>query len=47
MEKAAVAFKQLMLLIYIEFPELKSLPLYLTGESYAGKYVPYFAIAIN
>lgn len=31
---------------YVEFPELKSKQLVLTGESFAGKYIPFLAQAI-
>jgi len=29
--------------IYEAFPEIASKPLYMTGESYAGKYIPRFS----
>ncbi|KAJ1488425.1 Alpha/Beta hydrolase protein, partial [Baffinella frigidus] len=32
---------------YVVFPEQKKVPLYLTGESYAGHYIPAFAFAIH
>ena len=33
--------------IYAEFPDLKAKDVYLTGESYAGHYIPAFANALN
>lgn len=38
-----IALKQFLAL----FPELQKAPLFITGESYAGKYVPAFAYAIH
>lgn len=38
-----IALKQFLAL----FPELQTAPLFITGESYAGKYVPAFAYAIH
>ena len=32
--------------LYAKYPELKANDFYLTGESYAGKYVPMFAVTI-
>jgi len=31
---------------YIQWPELKKSPLYITGESFAGHYIPPFALKI-
>jgi carboxypeptidase D len=31
---------------YAVFPELKSMDTYISGESYAGQYIPYFAHAM-
>ena len=31
---------------YIQWPELKKSPLYITGESFAGHYIPAFALKI-
>ena len=43
MNAAAGEFVQLMKNLYATFPELASKPLYMTGESYAGKYIPKFS----
>ena len=32
-----------MIAFYNKYPEFQSTPFYLTGESYAGKYIPQFA----
>lgn len=36
-----------MLGFYSQYPEYRSNPLYIMGESYAGKYIPYFVQAIH
>jgi carboxypeptidase C (cathepsin A) len=33
--------------LYIQWPALKASPLYITGESFAGHYIPAFALKIN
>lgn len=38
---------QAILTFYAKFPALRSQELYLSGESYAGIYVPYLALAIH
>jgi carboxypeptidase C (cathepsin A) len=43
MKDGAQEFIQFLLKFYELHPDLKSRPLYLTGESYGGKYLPLFA----
>jgi carboxypeptidase D len=42
-EEIAVHFGLFMEKFYSIFPEFKNRPLYLTGESYAGHYIPYMS----
>lgn len=46
-EDVAANLYETMRQFYLLFPHLKSHPLYLSGESYAGKYVPAFGFAID
>ena len=43
MDEAATEFVTMMKNLYAAFPEVASKPLYMTGESYAGKYIPRFS----
>ena len=43
MDEAAEEFETLVANIWKAFPELASKDLYMTGESYAGKYIPRFS----
>lgn len=47
MEEASAEFITLMNGIMTTFPELASKDLYVTGESYAGKYIPRFSWALH
>lgn len=42
-EEVAIHFGIFLKKFYQNFPELKNRPLYLTGESYAGHYIPFMA----
>uniref|UniRef100_A0A336M1Q6 Carboxypeptidase n=1 Tax=Culicoides sonorensis TaxID=179676 RepID=A0A336M1Q6_CULSO len=46
-EEVAANLYETLRQFYILFPHLKSRPLFLSGESYAGKYVPAFGFAID
>ena len=46
MDEASAEFVTLMKGLYSTFPELAAKPLYMTGESYAGKYIPRFSYAL-
>lgn len=46
MEEGATDFISFLLQFYETYPEFKIRPLYLTGESYAGKYIPIFGTYI-
>ncbi|XP_063699448.1 venom serine carboxypeptidase-like [Culicoides brevitarsis] len=46
-EDVAANLYETMRQFYALFPHLKTLPLFLSGESYAGKYVPAFGFAID
>lgn len=46
MEVGADEFYTFMLKFYEKFPELKTNKFFLSGESYAGKYIPQFAHTI-
>lgn len=46
-EEMAEQFVNALLGFYKKHPEYKENPLYITGESYAGKYIPYIAAEIN
>ena len=43
MDEAAEEFETMVTNIWKAFPELASKDLYMTGESYAGKYIPRFS----
>jgi len=43
MDEAAAEFANLVAAIWEAFPELATKELYMTGESYAGKYIPRFS----
>jgi cathepsin A (carboxypeptidase C) len=45
-EEAARDFIAALRLVVLAFPELRAAPIYLTGESYGGRYVPVYAAAI-
>ena len=47
MDDAADEFVFLMKKIFAEFPQLAEKDLYMTGESYAGKYIPRFSWAMH
>lgn len=46
-EEIAKYFGEFLIKFLAIFPELKSWALFLTGESYAGHYIPYMASYIN
>ena len=43
MDEAATEFVTMVTNIWEAFPQLKTKDLYMTGESYAGKYIPRFS----
>lgn len=43
MEDVSQEFLSFLLEFYKKYPEFKTRSLYITGESYAGKYIPLFA----
>lgn len=43
MEDGSREFLNFMLAFYDKYPEFKARPFFITGESYAGKYIPLFA----
>ena len=43
MDEAADEFIYFMKKLYLFYPELQAKDLYMTGESYAGKYIPRFS----
>ena len=47
MDEAADEFVTMMTNIMNLYPELKDKDLYMTGESYAGKYIPRFSWALH
>ena len=47
MDEAATEFVYFMQQIWTTFPALASKDLYMTGESYAGKYIPRFSWALH
>ena len=47
MDEAAAEFVTFMTNIWDTFPALKTKDLYMTGESYAGKYIPRFSWALH
>lgn len=47
MEEASTEFVQFVTNIWAAFPDLQSKDLYMTGESYAGKYIPAFSWALH
>lgn len=46
MEAAGAEFVTFMANLYVKYPEFKNKPLYMTGESYAGKYLPFYSNAL-
>jgi carboxypeptidase C (cathepsin A) len=46
MDEAATEFVTMMKNIWAAFPDLAGKDLYMTGESYAGKYIPRFSWAL-
>ena len=46
MDEAADEFVTFMANLYEMYPEFKSKPLYMTGESYSGKYLPRYSNAL-
>lgn len=46
MEEGASDFLSFLIQFYDTYPEFKTRPLFLSGESYAGKYIPSFGTAI-
>jgi carboxypeptidase C (cathepsin A) len=46
MDGAAAEFVTFMVNLYELYPEFKDRPLYMTGESYAGKYLPRYSNAL-
>ena len=47
MDEAADEFITMVTNIWEAFPQLQGKPLYMTGESYAGKYIPRFSWALH
>ena len=47
MEEATTEFLAFIQAIMDKFPELKEKDLYMTGESYAGRYIPAFSLAMQ
>lgn len=45
-EQVSEQFGQFLIQFYLKFPEFKNRPLFLTGESYAGHYIPFMANTI-
>ncbi len=46
-DEISIHFGQFLENFYETFPEFKNRPLYLTGESYAGHYIPYMCSYIH
>lgn len=46
MEAAGAEFVTFMANLYAKYPEFEDKPLYMTGESYAGKYLPFYSNAL-
>lgn len=46
MDGASAEFVTFMINLYEMYPEFKDKPLYMTGESYAGKYLPRYSNAL-
>jgi len=46
MEEAQTEFVTFMKNLYAKYPEFVGKPLYMTGESYGGKYLPAFSNAL-
>jgi carboxypeptidase C (cathepsin A) len=47
MEEVTAEFITFMNNLYIMYPEFSGKRLYIAGESYAGKYIPAFSVALH
>jgi len=46
MDEVADEFVTFMYNLFLEYPDMQNRSLYMTGESYAGKYLPVFSNAL-